>query len=95
MTKEEAILVLQNDAYVLYEDDSPYDRQAYDMAIKALKERKRGKWLITDRYHDFMDGTELTIWKCSECGDEFSLEGERPTKKYCSNCGARMVTGDV
>ena len=40
MSNEEAILVLQNDAYVLYEDDMPYDRQAYYMAIKALEEKR-------------------------------------------------------
>ncbi len=40
MSNEEAILVLQNDAYILYEDDMPYDRQAYDLAIKALEEKE-------------------------------------------------------
>ena len=38
MTREEAISILQDDAYFLYEDDSPYNRQAYDMAISALEE---------------------------------------------------------
>lgn len=40
MSNEEAILILQNNAYFLYEDDMPYDRQAYDMAIKALEEKR-------------------------------------------------------
>ena len=38
MTNKEAISILQDDAYLLYEDDLPYNRQAYDMAISALEQ---------------------------------------------------------
>ena len=45
MTREEAIAILEDEAYVLYEDDSPYNRQAFDMAIEALE--------FLDRYDEF------------------------------------------
>lgn len=38
MTKEEAILVLEEEAEYLYQDDRPYSREAFDMAIEALKD---------------------------------------------------------
>lgn len=47
MTNDDAIIVLQNDAYLLYEDDDPYDRQAYNLAIEALEAQK---WIpVTER----------------------------------------------
>lgn len=38
MTREEAIAVLEQEAHYIYGDDKPYDRQAFDMAIKALEQ---------------------------------------------------------
>ena len=46
MTKDESIEILQDDAYMLYEDDSPYNRQAYDMAIEALERGVNAEDLI-------------------------------------------------
>jgi len=40
MTRAEAIEILKDEAYVLYEDDSPYNRQAFDMAIEALEQQQ-------------------------------------------------------
>jgi hypothetical protein len=37
MIREEAIAVLESDAEYLYSQDSPYCREAYQMAIEALK----------------------------------------------------------
>ena len=37
MTNQEAIAVLESDAEYLYSQDSPYCREAYKMAIKALQ----------------------------------------------------------
>lgn len=37
MTRQEAIKILQDKAYLLYEDTSPRERQAFDMAIRSLE----------------------------------------------------------
>ena len=37
MTNTEAIDIIQDEAYFLYEDDSPYNRQAFDKAVYALE----------------------------------------------------------
>jgi len=86
MTRAEAIEILKDDAYVLYEDDSPYNRQAFDMAIEALQEKKVGKWLSQ------VGGG----YRCSECGrDALHDVGEKfallfTKSKYCPHCGAKM-----
>lgn len=36
MTREEAIQVLEEEAEYLYQDDRPYNREAFDMAVEAL-----------------------------------------------------------
>ena len=35
-------------------------------------------------------------WCCSACGEVTTTEGswEKPSKKYCYECGAKMVGGD-
>lgn len=35
-------------------------------------------------------------WCCSECGFVITTEGswDKPTKKYCEDCGAKMDRGD-
>lgn len=38
MTKEEAIQILEEEAEFLYGDDEPYNKIAFDMAIKALSD---------------------------------------------------------
>lgn len=37
MTNTEAIDIIQDEAYFLFEDDSPYNRQAFDKAVYALE----------------------------------------------------------
>lgn len=37
MTRQEAIAVLESDAEYMYSQDSPYCREAYRMAVEALK----------------------------------------------------------
>ena len=43
---------------------------------------KRGRW-------EHLGGDE---WCCTECGNVITTEGswEKPTKKYCNECGADM-----
>lgn len=33
-------------------------------------------------------------WFCSECGTHFNEWDDKPTWKYCPNCGAKMVNID-
>ena len=46
----------------------------------------RGRW-------EHLGGDE---WCCSACGVVITTEGswEKPTKKYCEDCGAKMDGGD-
>ena len=53
---------------------------AFDLAIEALKEPKKGKWI---KKHN------LTLGTCSICGEE-GFEGN-----YCMWCGARMRGIDI
>lgn len=55
-------------------------RQALDMAITALKERKIGKWI---KQNPMVDTEE-----CSECG--WNIVSEELETPYCPYCGAKM-----
>lgn len=53
-----------------------------DTPTSDVKEVKRGKW-------KHLGGDE---WLCTNCGEVITTEGswEKPTKKYCNECGADM-----
>lgn len=79
MTNEEAIKVLKSDRDYLYTNnrgnDKPcYNEEAYTIAIKALEERPKGKWI------NGLNGT----FECSRCGIKHSKA------HFCPNCGAQM-----
>lgn len=85
MTRQEAIAVLESDAEYMYSQDSPYNREAYRMAVEALEDEpiKHGHWIPTGKERP---GAPESI-RCSECGFWYI----RLTPRfYCSNCGARM-----
>lgn len=46
MTREEAIVILENEAEYLYEDDMPYNREAFKMAVDALEAVEKIKQII-------------------------------------------------
>lgn len=58
--------------------------------IKAY-ERPQGKWVEVERQGRTGDGRVFTytIIVCSNCGEQFDLEGE----KFCPHCGAKMQKG--
>ena len=62
-------------------------KEALDMAIKALEEpeRKKGKWIFKEDFR-IVDGYD---WKCDQCGS-----WQRYTSNYCPKCGARMEGRD-
>ena len=76
MTKEEAIYLLRNTAW-LASSLEPVE-EAVDMAIEALKERPKGKWID--------EGDPLTL-RCSKC--DYRVARYNNTN-YCPNCGADM-----
>ena len=53
---------------------------------------RHGKWIETEDNITFD-----TMYKCSECGEEFMLIDGTPTQNlynYCPNCGAKMGESD-
>lgn len=46
--------------------------------------RPTGKWIEKEDYN--LD----TYYECSECGEDYCIEGDILIHKYCPNCGARM-----
>lgn len=101
MTKEEAVSRIENvEDFVirLAKDFEKRDYEAFDMAIKALKQptHKKGKWIkIGDRDFGYAD---IVICKCSECGNKEEFHGHyngvslelRSGYNYCPKCGADM-----
>ena len=99
MTKEEAIKELRDasDSEVRYGDtEYHYDKvmkrvEAFDMAIKALKqETKIGHW----EYVQYDSNPNIGNWHCSECRaiiPHMPVETDRtPIYKWCPMCGANM-----
>lgn len=99
MNEKEAIkwLTLQRDKGVQWDEDSEEHllirvlaeeriKEAYNLAIEALKERKIGKWIPFER--------EYGLYECSECRKKISVpswvEDIYKLYPYC-RCGAKMI----
>ena len=90
MTNDEAIKYLISPTATSTEPSAEYlkQKEAYDLAIKALEEKTQGEWI-----HIGSDE-----WCCSECGCVITTEGswEHPLSigaYHCENCGADMRKG--
>ena len=83
MTNEEAIKYLIKPFATSTEPGPEYlkQKEAYEMAIKALKERPQGEWL-KDEEHSIT----IEMFKCSNCG----YWGGADHFNFCPRCGARM-----
>lgn len=86
MTKEEAIYLLRNTAWLAPSENYESVEEAVGMATEALKERPRGKWVERNSYV-----------VCSVCEMPshtvyvMNLNKYIPVKtKFCPNCGADM-----
>lgn len=67
---------------------------AADAIEKLSKERKTGKWCAD--YDGYSDGEPVyDMWWCSACGEYFDEWDDRPTWKYCPNCGAKMEGDNI
>ena len=85
MTREEAIGVLEDVRDAICENipgnhpELDELKEAVQMAVNALAERKKGKWLETDSH-------EPCWYKCDQCGRLSDIK-----EIYCPTCGASMV----
>ena len=61
-------------------------RDILDIPVADVAPVVHGKWL-------HLGGDK---WCCSACGFVISTEGswDKPTKKYCEDCGAKMDEGE-
>lgn len=83
MTREEAINNLESLYNEIYNEDSDgyIYAEAIDMAIEALQDKSKGKWLIF-KYRN--------SYKCSKCQEVCNR-----IFNYCPNCGASMEGGII
>ena len=101
MTKEEAIYLLRNTAWLAPSGTLESVEEAVEMATEALKGKPRGKWIVNEGQQVLMqkriaDGED---WKvCSVCGCGFMVGHKYNTDRtyhktfhnYCPSCGADM-----
>lgn len=85
--KQEAIATIEHIAQYMDEDELLHHSRPLALAYLALTEDAsasvvHGRW-------GHLGGDE---WCCSACGFVITTEGswEKPTKKYCEDCGAKM-----
>ena len=81
MSNEEAIKLIQG----IEEDGRNVTSEhieALDLAIKALKERPQGEWII--------DGHHIRCNRCYEYICNTDREGNEIPDNFCPNCGAKM-----
>lgn len=83
MTNGEAAAILESEAEYLYSQDEPYNREAFNMAIEALQERKTGKW--------FLD--KALNYRCSVC-NRITTDISVTKPPFCQWCGAKMKVGE-
>lgn len=90
MTNEEAIRYLIVPIATSTKPSAEYlkQKEAYELAIKALEERKQGEWTDLST-----DGRHIGWIACSVCGQEPPSESNLDTD-FCPSCGADM-TQDV
>ena len=83
MTREEAVKLLCDIANDYFTSDAEAD--ALNLAIKALEDRKQGKW-IHERLASTTGGS-YPITRCSLCQCTMPFEWETP---FCPYCGEKI-----
>ena len=86
MSNEEVIEVLKGIVFGGFDRTTRKERQALDLAIKALEERPQGEWITYD-----VDITPHPL-HCKNCGwSNHHIKNEYIKEfKVCPDCGARM-----
>lgn len=84
MDNKEAIKYLIPPIATSTESSAEYlkQKEAYDLAIKALEKRPQGEWKETDF-------PESALCECSVCGFDLGAY----SFNFCPNCGADMRNG--
>ena len=84
MTNEEARKEIQR-----WLDGCPWadTKEAFELAINALKERPQGKWVYRQEWFDDEKEPRMT-WGCNRCG--FSIKSVHEKRNFCPNCGTDM-----
>lgn len=59
------------------------DKEALDLAIKALEDRPQGKW-------ELCKDTDGEYGICSNCSKDTDFSYYGKAYNYCPNCGAKM-----
>ena len=92
MTNKEAIKYLIAPITTSTEPSAEYlkQKEAYDLAIKALEERPKGEWVVVIDYSDEYE--KRWHYECSECRNTPYYGGDIDTLHFCPNCGAEMQT---
>ena len=72
-----------------YIDNAP----TVDAIVNTIEVRPQGEWVEVEKQGKTGDGRifTYTVVVCSECGEQYDLEGE----KFCPHCGAQMWKGGV
>ena len=79
--------------YALEESKTLTEQLALLNRIRELAEADKDGRLVVHGRWAHLGGDE---WCCSACGFVITTEGswDKPTKKYCEDCGAKMDGGD-
>lgn len=89
MTNKEAIKYLILPIATSTEPSAEYlkQKEAYELAIKALEERPQGAWVF--------DGCDDVTCKCMFCGHEhvYVTSPKANGVNFCEQCGADMRGG--
>ena len=91
MTREEAIKIIEMNPQEIWRAGITMEeeKEAFNMAIEALKEPKQGEWIEHRQFNPI--GCFYSEYECSNCHDDVWQKTEW---QFCPNCGARMREGD-
>lgn len=82
MTNKEAIKYLIVPTATSTKSSAEYlkQKEAYELAIKALEEKPQGEWIDQD-----FDDLKISDYRCNQCGHY-----QDDITNFCPNCGAKM-----
>lgn len=95
MTNEEAAAILESEAEYLYSQDEPYNRQAFNMAIEALRNQKigrieHGREVYREYMGDAIISRVFENWRCGECKTLLAEQASKVVCNYCPHCGVKF-----